>query len=407
MLNVVGGSYLEVCHSPYWRQVYGSGGRAAAAISHMCGRTRLYTCIGKRRVKDLEGLAANFNFELKPLITMDTVSFEYSHGLSAPVIRPAVHTWKTRQKIQVKGDSILRYGMIEADPVVKGGRVVYDPQSVFDPELFSANGSTADRLAVVLNTHEGKKLTRRTDSGEIARAVLALFHADVVVLKQGSIGALVVTRNGRKHLVPAYETKSVFPIGSGDVFSAAFAAKWAVRKDDAVSAAQYASLAAAYYCSTRTLPLPSKFTSSSKSSFGIGQATRKSRTTRKLVYLAGPFFHAGQRWLIEEAKVALEGQGLRVFSPFHDVGIGSAHHVVPEDLRALNKADIVFAIVDGLDAGTLFEIGYARSRGIPVVALAEQEGEESLKLLEGSGCCIEKDFTTSVYKTSWCAGRIR
>jgi nucleoside 2-deoxyribosyltransferase len=111
----------------------------------------------------------------------------------------------------------------------------------------------------------------------------------------------------------------------------------------------------------------------------------------------------GQRWIIEEAKAALESQGLEVFSPLHDVGHGQPEVVVPEDLKALETVDVVFGVVDGLDPGTLFELGYARSRGIPVVAFVEQEEGESLKLLAGSDCRIERDFTTAIYRTNWLA----
>ena len=372
----------------------------------MCGRTELHTCIGKGRLDDLKGLAASFGFKLKPLVTEQTISFEYFHGLSAPVVRPLTPVSNTRPTIEVKGKAILRYGMIEADAVVRGARVVYDPQSVFDPEVFAANGSTAEKLAVVLNMSEGRKLTNRLRPESVSTAVLTLFGADVVVLKQGAAGALVITRGGRSQMVPAYETSSVFPIGSGDVFSAAFAAKWAVKKEDAVAAARYASLAAAYYCSTKTLPLPKAFNSASRHNLNLRPIKQRWRAKRRLVYLAGPFFNVGQRWLIEEAKGALESQGLQVFSPFHDVGMGHAEHVVPEDLKGIQRAHVMYAVIDGLDPGTLFEIGYARARGIPVIAFTEQEEGESLKLLQGSGCKIEKDFTTSIYRTSWLANAI-
>lgn len=63
----------------------------------------------------------------------------------------------------------------------------------------------------------------------------------------------------------------------------------------------------------------------------------------------------------------------------------------------------VFGVVDGLDPGTLFEIGYTRSKGKPVIAFVEQEDGESLKLLMGTNCSIERDFTTAIYRTNWIA----
>ena len=43
------------------------------------------------------------------------------------------------------------------------------------------------------------------------------------------------------------------------------------------------------------------------------------------VYLAGPFFSMGQRWLVDEARRCLGELGMDVFSPFHDIGPGAAH----------------------------------------------------------------------------------
>jgi nucleoside 2-deoxyribosyltransferase len=59
------------------------------------------------------------------------------------------------------------------------------------------------------------------------------------------------------------------------------------------------------------------------------------------------------------------------------------------------------ALVDGLDPGTVFEIGFARSLGKPVVALAESTGEEPLKMISGSGCDVVSDFVTAMYRVAW------
>ena len=97
--------------------------------------------------------------------------------------------------------------------------------------------------------------------------------------------------------------------------------------------------------------------------------------------------------------------GVPVFSPYHDVGEGKAEDVAPKDIEKLRDCSCVFAIVDGLDSGTLFEIGYAVAIGKKVVAYVENETEGSLKMLAGTGCDIEKDFTTAIYKTCWYAAK--
>jgi nucleoside 2-deoxyribosyltransferase len=90
-----------------------------------------------------------------------------------------------------------------------------------------------------------------------------------------------------------------------------------------------------------------------------------------------------------------------VFSPYHDIGIGDPHQVVPKDIVEIKKTDLLFAIMNGLDPGTLFEIGYAKALGKRVVVLAENIGINDLTMLIGTDCEITADFATAIYKASW------
>lgn len=119
------------------------------------------------------------------------------------------------------------------------------------------------------------------------------------------------------------------------------------------------------------------------------------------IYLAGPFFTLGQRWLIDESRRCLIELGLNVFSPVHNVGSGPADAVAPADLAAIDECDAIFAILDGMDSGTIFEVGYARARNKPVYALAQTVSEEDLKMILGSGCRIYDDFVTALYHVAW------
>ena len=85
------------------------------------------------------------------------------------------------------------------------------------------------------------------------------------------------------------------------------------------------------------------------------------------------------------------------------IAVWPAAEVVPEDIDALENSDAVFAITDGFDAGTLFEVGYARARGIPVVTFVQNEPEEPLKMLEGTACEIVDEFVSAIYRGSWAA----
>ena len=61
---------------------------------------------------------------------------------------------------------------MEGDAVVKGQTVVYDPQSAFKPEEFAANGSSADRLALVLNSSEAKALAGTASAEDAGPALM-------------------------------------------------------------------------------------------------------------------------------------------------------------------------------------------------------------------------------------------
>jgi len=49
----------------------------------------------------------------------------------------------------------------------------------------------------------------------------------------------------------------------------------------------------------------------------------------------------------------------------------------------------------------MFEVGYARAKRIPVVAVAEAVDATPLTMVLGSGCVVTNDFTTGVYAVCW------
>lgn len=408
MIHVAGGTYFEACAEPYWNQLFGSGLRAAAAISQISESVELSTYIGDKDKDLLESIAASFGFKVHPLSTPDTIRFSYFHGLSVPRITPSIPLINKGHSHEIQASNILRFGVLEGDAQVNGDRVVYDPQDAFDPRPFTDNGSTAQHLAIVMNPREASLLAKRAgkpfsnDPSVIGKSLIDYLNAEVVIIKRGSLGAVVVTTSESRN-IPAFWTESVWPIGSGDVFAAVFAHYWAEKGIDAFDAATLASLATAYYCNSRVLPIPENISSSEFRPAPVLVTSTTFPYTHNRVYLAGPFFTMAQRWMIEESRRYLRRQGFSIFSPFHDVGYGSAAHVVPADIKELNECDVVFAIVDGLDAGTLFEVGYARAIDKPVVAFVQNESEGNLKMLEGTNCEIVSDFVSAIYRTTWAA----
>ena len=402
MINIVGGTYRELCLEGNWDQLFGSGFRAAAAMRHFAPDVCLSTYLGAGDLRLAQTLASSFAFRIVANESPHTIGFTYAHGLGVPHITPPLHMLKPAKPLRVKADNILLFGMVDGEAVVDADRAVYDPQSVYSPRPFSANGSRANQLAVVCNSREALLLTGIVDEEAAAKKMLVAGEANVVVIKRGSAGAIVVTVENTVR-VPVYKTPRVWPIGSGDVFAAIFAAAWALDQLHPHEAAAMASMATAYYCCTQSLPVPT--------STELDEWIRSNdivplelSAERKTVYLAGPFFSMMERWLIEQSRNALSEQGLAVFSPLHDIGIGGADEVVPKDLAAISSCDVVFALLDHLDSGTLFEVGYARSIGKPVVGFCQNETTDSLKMLSGSGCMIFDDFATGIYHTKWLTG---
>jgi len=224
--------------------------------------------------------------------------------------------------------------------------------------------------------------------------------AEVVVLKMGPKGALVY-HDGAHHLVPAYATSRVWKIGSGDQFAANFAYAWMEECRPPVEAAERASRATAFYAQHRGYPTVAELDAFAPAPLVVSKNYEEGRVPT--VYLAGPFFTLGQLWVVEQARNCLRDMGLRVFSPYHDVGHGPAELVVGQDVEGILQSDVVLAIGDGLDSGTIFEAGYARARGIPVVFYAENESQEDCKMMEGTDCFLCDDFVSAIYRTVWVA----
>jgi nucleoside 2-deoxyribosyltransferase len=392
-ITVVGGVYHEQCLWPTWDQIYGSGGRAATAIIVHVDKVVLRTYACKELEDGFRKAAEVFKFDLVTTPVETGISFEYVHCLSTPVLRPALSSISNHPPIEVQDEAVLRFGMLEGSAKVDATWCVYDPQSAFDPESFWENGSKAEHLAIVGNRSEIEAMSGEHDLVKAAAKLIQL-GAEVVVVKSGPVGAYVHTAGGGATLIPAYRSDLVWTIGSGDVFAAVFAARWAVHRESPEAAAELASRAVSQYAETMALPVAP--------ATELSQMQRvPASTVPGKVYLASPFFNLGQRWLVDEARRYLTELGLTVFSPVHDIGPGLAEVVGPADLAALDTCDRVFAIMDGLDVGTIFEVGYARAKNIAVYVLAQSVTEEDLKMVAGSDCKVFFDFVTALHHTAW------
>lgn len=397
MIHVAGGTYLENCREPHWFELFGSGLRAALTLKAIGAAVKLSTIVGQNQRELLLAKAEELDIEFKEI--PKTIAFEYLHSLSNPNITPyGLVRELTREPVEIEAndEQVVRFGLLEGTAKVRAKMAVYDPQSPSDPQLFSSNGSSAEHLAIVANTTEARQLTGQADAKEACLALLQK-EAEVAIVKCGAYGCLVGYRGSITH-VPAFRTQSVFPIGSGDVFSALFAYGWMSLGLGPVDAATLASHGTAHYVETRSLP----------SAVGLQTINRQKivplpAEMRKRVYLAAPFFSLPQRWLVEEFRFTLEEAGLKIFSPVHEVGRGTADAVYGPDIQGLKECGVVLACLDGLDPGTIYEIGYAQCLGLPVIAFVSAERDEDLKMPMGGGCQRASDFATALYLTVWAA----
>lgn len=99
------------------------------------------------------------------------------------------------------------------------------------------------------------------------------------------------------------------------------------------------------------------------------------------VFIAGPLFSQAEREFNVRVEEELRRHGFKTFLPQRDAGRldellakegDRAYRMIfDRDLKGLEQADVVVAILDGpdVDSGTAFEVGYAFAKGKPVIGL--------------------------------------
>lgn len=393
---VVGGTYREICREPAVDYLYGSGLRAAFAISRGCDLLEFVSIVDSEEKKEVEALASSFGFTAKLRERAYPIQFYYEVPISPPRILSPYPIIETPDRIDCSGEAVLVFGMLEASLDVHADRLVLDPQG-FRPLTEQATWS-AKHLAIVGNKSEILRMST-SDSGldieQCAGKVRERFKADVVVVKCGALGSIVVDSATVSH-IGVFPTGKVNPLGSGDVFSAVFAYYWANLKYTASEAARLASKATAAWVSREPFQVINhhgEVVSPDVLKEVYGESTS--------VYIAAPFFTVAERWLVELCRTALLDLGAKVFSPLHDVGWGPPQFVAPADLAGLRQADSVLALLDGLDSGTVYEVGHASALGIPIIGLLSDKRSCDPTMIVGTGARIHDDPSSAVYDAIW------
>lgn len=380
-MHIVGGFYRELCHLPEWDATMGSGARAAltaAALSPGTEFTTYAAASESMAVAALErhGITATVATRPSPIV------FAYFHPLSSPHVEPGREELITQPSLQVTANAVLRFGFLEGDAVVKARRAVYDPQTWRNPKPFSANGSSADELALVMNELEISSATGIEDIDQAAHHLIQTQKAEVVVVKQGPYGAKVYDASDSSTHVPAYRSARVFKIGTGDVFSAVFAHYWAQMRMSAHEAADLASRAVSLYCETRAF----KFDHAALAARQPVYATRGATAC-----IEAGIDAIGQRYVLEEARFALRELGVNAICPNLELAIPTGNY------------EAMLVIDDALPPESASRIAEHAARGTSVIVLKERAERDKPWPTD---TLTTPDFTTAVYFTAWAAGEV-
>lgn len=257
---IAGGTYLERCQYPKWERLFGSGMRAAIAASGLSEGTVLHTYVPDIWKSDVEATLSSFGIVGELVPTRHELIFEYLDTLQKTFIPDMPDHTEQEKSLTLNGDVVLRFGFMEGTAKVEGRTVVYDPQNSY--AKFHANGSTADRLAMILSEEEllgfgGLGDAPRTDDN-LAAAAQNVFEskpAPQIILTKDRLGGLQLFFGGPPISIESYAAESYFRIGVGDVLAAAFAHAWGELGMEPLEAADFAARSIAYFIEDARLPL--------------------------------------------------------------------------------------------------------------------------------------------------------
>ena len=88
------------------------------------------------------------------------------------------------------------------------------------------------------------------------------------------------------------------------------------------------------------------------------------------IFIIGPFFTEAEEAFMLKVKERIAKEGQEVKTPL-DIGYvkDGSEGLFKEDLRYIEQSEIVVAILDGHDPGTMCEIGYAKALRKRVIGL--------------------------------------
>jgi hypothetical protein len=399
---VVGGTYDERVTVPAHEEVAGSGLRSAAALGSQPG-VRLATALDAGTAHVAQSAFATLSIDADVVERDEPVGFRYFTPVASPSIDGLSASYHS--VLSADDDVALVFGMVETGTRhIRARRAVFDPQRPRDLAALDFHGIAADEMTIVANAREARALAPTATSLDgAARQILNINGVTAVVVKDSARGCLVLTEGQPVTKVGPYPTRSVWPLGSGDVFAAGYTRAWADGANP-VEAARVASGSAAWWCGTRVNQVPAEILAGTPVNEVLEHTAAELAVpdAPPHVYLAAPFFSLADRWLVETCRSVLLGLGAEVFSPLHDVGPGG-DEVARRDLDGLDRSDAVLALLDGWDPGTVYEVGWAHRKGLPVVGFLQVPTHEGTKMLVGTGAELHQDLSSALYRSVWAA----
>lgn len=396
-MKIVGGIYREICVNPPSDNIYGSAMRAAIAISKGCEDLVLIGLGELVLKKKILTIAETFKFRAEIQERPKEIGFVYDTLISSPKIYGVgVNRMHSVPTVKVTGINVLSFAMVEANMDIRADYLVVDPQGL--SEINDKIRWSSKHLAIVANKWEVIRLldtTEKMEIGALAEKMREKYNAEVVVIKCGALGAVLSDSSGT-YGIQAYYTTRVNPIGSGDIFSAVFAYYWAELRLLPEIAAKYASMATSEWVMNGPLQVisDSKTVTAPNSEKPVLGLVSK-------VYLAAPFFTVSDRWLVDLCRSALIDLGATVFSPLHDVGIGNTDDVALQDIEGLTNANSILALLDGMDPGTIFEVGYGSALKKSIIIYVGNKNSSKLTMIRTHNTHIHDDLASAVYDAVW------
>ena len=394
MIKVIGGTYREINYDDVSMEIFGSGFRCAKFLIENKNEVRFITS-GNEEVSNFlnenQKVYPNLKFECFPID--EIITFQYSFALDEPSIFPSLINIAKTENWEIIGDDVIAFGMLETDYKIECKRVVYDPQTSIKPKKFIDLGK-ADELVYIINRNEAYTIASSKDIEDIKLYFFQVENAIAFIIKNGPYGATLYTKSEEIH-IPCYITENVNKIGSGDIFTASFGYYWMTKNLSLKESAFLASKSTAIYCDKKAYM-------DCTENFKFEYLEFKAENlNKKQVYLASPFFALSELILIDKIRNVLLSFGVKVFSPFHDIGLGDATSIANKDLEGIINSDVIFVVLDNLDSGTLVESGYSMANGKKIIGYHRTCNENKLLMLKPGNFKTNINLTTALYQTIW------